>query len=256
MPLQNQETLDNIRYFKGSFEEFKKMMDKKAGANTNAYDDTEAEYPKKKKLTGSQPVYQTFDIVNNPNEVHEMKNIKSFDTYNQNSNEDYVGFGFGAPSTYNASYGIGYSMGQYDGYNLQGIVMHLDNLGKGLEDGAEDHENNEDPEQSAKGFLKRAHAEIKKRLKDIYNKFNTSREEIEEDNDLMEDFDALKKMQTIKDRNERNKKRLEMARAKGNKMSEQIYKLRMQLDKIDMEKTKLKEQIQRLQMQAEKSKKV
>jgi hypothetical protein len=64
--LDSDETLQDIRHFKGSFKEFKDWFDKKAGANTNAYDDVEFEYPVKRKAYNTQPVYQTFGIVNVP----------------------------------------------------------------------------------------------------------------------------------------------------------------------------------------------
>lgn len=65
--LEDDKVLQDIRYFKGNFKEFKDWFDAKAGQNTNAFNDYDKKYPKEEgEQTDTQPVYQTFGIVNLP----------------------------------------------------------------------------------------------------------------------------------------------------------------------------------------------
>jgi hypothetical protein len=65
--LEDDKVLQDIRYFRGNFKEFKDWFDKKAGQNTNAYNDYDKKYPNEDgEQVDTQPVYQTFGIVNVP----------------------------------------------------------------------------------------------------------------------------------------------------------------------------------------------
>jgi hypothetical protein len=248
--LEDEATLDKIRYFKGSFQDLKDMMDKKAKQDTNAMDEVEYQYPNPRKAKGTSPVYQTFGIVNNPNKIYEMKNIKPFDSFNE---DQYYVMGFGAPS-YGAGGGAapaGYGLGwpdyrSYTGYTMTPVMGVIDKLKETLGSEAEAYDKNENPEQTAQSYLKEAHACIMAGLQDCYGKFGVTEDELYE-NEIFELYDVAKKTQVIKDRNIRNQKGLEMAKLKGDKTGEKMYQLKLQLDQIDLQKAKLKGEVSKIQ---------
>lgn len=248
--LEDEATLDKIRYFKGSFQDLKDMMDKKAKQDTNAMDEVEYEYPNPRKAKGTSPVYQTFGIVNNPNKVYEMKNIKPFDSFNE---EEYYVMGFGAP-TYGtggaapAGYGLGWpDYRSYTGYTMTPVMGVVDTLKETLQSEAEAYDKNENPEHTAKSYLKEAHACIMERLKECYGKYGVTEDEIHESEEMFEAYDLAKKSQVIKDRNIRNQKALQTAKLKGDKTGEKMYQMKLQLDQIDLQKAKLKSEISKIQ---------
>lgn len=60
-------TLEDIRHFRGTLKQFKDFFDEKARANTNAFNDYDKKYPTEEgEQKETQPVYQTFGIVNVP----------------------------------------------------------------------------------------------------------------------------------------------------------------------------------------------
>jgi hypothetical protein len=250
--LEDEGTLDKIRYFKGSFQDLKDMMDKKAKQNTNAMDEVEYEYPNPRKATGTSPVYQTFGIVNNPNKLHEMKNIKPFEEFNEG--QAYV-MGFGAPA-YGGGVGgggapAGYGMGwpdyrSYTGYTMTPVMGVVDTLTETLVKEAEGYDKNDNPEHTAESYLKEAKQCINEGLKRCYEKYETVDESLDE-SELYEEFDAAAKTQVIKDRTARNQKSMEMAKIKGDKEGEKMYQMKLQIDQLDLQKTKLKGDVAKIQ---------
>jgi hypothetical protein len=248
--LEDESTLDKIRYFKGSFQDLKDMMDRKAKKDTNAMDEVEYQYPNPRKAKGTSPVYQTFGIVNNPNKVYEMKNIKPFDSFNEG---EYYVMGFGAP-TYTqgggaapAGYGLGWpDYRSYTGYTMTPVMGVVSTLTNTLGKEAESYDENENPEHTAGSYLKEAHSCIMSGLKECYEKYGVT-EDIYESEELYELYDAAAKTQIIKDRNVRNQKGLEMAKLKGDKTGEKMYQMKLQLDQIDLQKAKLKGEISKIQ---------
>lgn len=248
--LEDEGTLDKIRYFKGSFQDLKDMMDKKAKQDTNAMDEVEYQYPNPRKAKGTSPVYQTFGIVNNPNKLHEMKNIKPFDAFNE---EEYYVMGFGAP-TYSqgggsapAGYGLGWpDYRSYTGYTMTPVMGVVNTLKETLDQEADAYDKNDNPEQTAQSYLKEAHNCIMEGLKECYGKHGVT-EELLESEELFELYDFAKKSQVIKDRNIRNQKGLESAKLKGDKIGEKVYRMKLQLDQIDLQKAKLKNEISKIQ---------
>lgn len=252
--LEDEATLDKIRYFKGSFQDLKDVMDKKAKQNTNAMDEVDYEYPNPRKAKGTSPVYQTFGIVNDPNKLHEMKNIKAFEEFNEG--EAYV-LGFGPPS-YNGGSGgaapAGYGMGwpdyrSYTGYTMAPVMGVVNNLTETLVKEAEGYDKNDNPEHTAASYLKEAKKCIDEGLKECYEKYEVVDEslDIEDESELYEEFDAAAKMQVIKDRTARNQKSMEMAKIKGDKEGEKMYQMKLQIDQLDMQKTKLKGDVSKIQ---------
>jgi hypothetical protein len=240
--LEDEATLDKIRHFKGSFQDLKNLMDKKAQHNTNAMDDVDYKYPNSKKAKGTSPVYQTFGIVNNPNKLHEMKNIKPFEEFNEG--EAYV-MGFGAPA-YGGSSVPGYGLGwpdyrSYTGYTMTPVMGIVDSLKEILMQEAEAYEKNDNPEHTATSYLKEAKNCIAEGLKDCYEQYNMSESEI------YEEYDVAGKTQIIKDRNTRNQKSIQMAKLKGDKTGEKMFQLKLQIDQIDLEKAKLKGEVSKIQ---------
>lgn len=246
--LEDEGTLDKIRYFKGSFQDLKNLVDKKARQNTNAMDEVEYEYPQKRKAKGTSPVYQTFGIVNNPNKVYEMKNLKPFDSFNE---DEYYVMGFGAP-TYGggggaapAGYGLGWpDYRSYSGYTMSPVMGVVSTLTETLNNEAEAYDKNDNPDHTAPSYLKEAHKCIMEELKSCYEKYGVTEEVLE--SELYEEFDAAKKTQVIKDRNARNQQRMQMAKVKGDKQSEKMYQLKLQIDQIDLQKTKLKDEVSKI----------
>lgn len=246
--LEDEATLDKIRYFKGTFQDLKTMMDKKAKKNTNAMDDIQYKYPNPRKATGTSPVYQTFGIVNNP----KMKNLHTFESFN----EDYYVMGFGAPGGMGqpgsggsspAGYGLGWpDYRSYTGYAMTPVAGVVNELSDILSKEATSYDMNENPEHTKKSYLKEAHSYIISELKKCYKKNGISDDFELNEEDLFE-FDATRKNQTIKERNNRNKKRLEVAKAKGDKKGQELYQLKIELDQLDFQKTELKDEINKLQ---------
>jgi hypothetical protein len=250
--LEDEGTLDKIRYFKGSFQDLKNLVDKKAKQNTNAMDEVEYEHPQKRKAKGTSPVYQTFGIVNNPNKVYEMKNLKTFDGFNEG---EYYVMGFGSP-TYGggggaapAGYGLGWpDYRSYTGYTMSPVMGVVSTLTETLSKEAEMYEKDEDPGHTAPSYLKEAHKCIMEELKGCYDRHGVAEEMWESEmweSELYE-FDAAKKTQVIKDRNTRNQQRMQMAKVKGDKQGEKMYQLKLQIDQIDLQKTKLKDEISKI----------
>jgi hypothetical protein len=252
--LEDESTLDKIRYFKGSFQDLKDMMDKKAKQNTNAMDEVNYEYPNPRKAKGTSPVYQTFGVVNNPNKLHEMKNIKPFEEFNEG--EAYV-MGFGAPTYSGGSGGAspaGYGLGwpdyrSYTGYTMAPIMGVVNTLKETLEKEAEAYDKNDNPEHTAPSYMKEAQKCIAEGLKDCYEKYKVANEalDIEDESEIYEEYDVAGKTQVIKDRNVRNQKSMQMAKLKGDKTGEKMYQLKLQIDQIDLQKAKLKGEVSKIQ---------
>lgn len=245
--LEDEATLDKIRYFKGSFQDLKDIMDKKAKENTNAMDDIDYEHPNPRKAKGTSPVYQTFGIVNNPNKLHEMKNLKSFEGFNEG---EYYAIGFGAPSfsagsgSAPASYGLGFAdYRSYTGYSMAPVMGVVTTLKETLEAEAEAYEKDEDPEHTASSYLKEASKCVSEALKGCYEKYDI----YESDSELYEEYDVAGKTQIIKNRNVRNQKALQMAKLKGDKTGEKMHQLKLQIDQIDLQKAKLKGDVSKIQ---------
>lgn len=264
--LEDQEKLDKIRYFKGSFQDLKDIMDKKAKENTNAMDEVDYKYPQERKGKDTSPVYQTYGIVNNPKKVYEMKNIKPFEEFNEG---EYYVAGFGAPA-YGGAMPAGYGLAwpdyrSYTGYSMEPVMGIVGGLNECLEQEAMTYENNDNPDHTAKSYLKEAHKCIMEKLNECYEKHGVNEyvQDITqnapvnvsavpesydyESDELDEAYDAAKKTQVIKDRNVRNQKSMEMAKVKGDKTGEEMYKMKIQVDQLDMQKAKLKGEISKIQ---------
>jgi hypothetical protein len=244
--LEDEATLDKIRYFKGSFQDLKNIMDKKAKQNTNAMDDVDYEYPSPRKAKGTSPVYQTFGVVNSPNKLHEMKNLKSFEGFNEG---EYYAMGFGAPSfsggaggSSPAGYGLGWpDYRSYTGYSMAPVMGIVTTLKETLEKEAEAYDKDEDPEHTASSYLKEASKCVAEGLKSCYEKYEINESEI------YEEYDVAGKTQIIKDRNVRNQKSMQMAKLKGDKTGEKMFQLKLQIDQIDLQKAKLKGEVSKIQ---------
>lgn len=239
--LEDEATLDKIRYFQGSFQDLKNIMDKKAKKDTNAMDEVEYLYPQKRTAKGTSPVYQTFGIVNNPNKVYEMKNIKPFEAFNE---KEYLSMGFGAPSGMGGSVTGGAPAGSYTGYTMTPVMGVVSTLTETLGNEAETYDKNDNPDHTASSYLKEAHKCIMEELKGCYDRYGVAEEMWE--SEIYEEFDAAKKSQVIKDRNARNQKGLEMAKVKGDKQGEKFYQLKLQIDQLDVQKTKLKDEVSKI----------
>jgi hypothetical protein len=246
--LEDESTLDKIRYFKGSFQDLKDIMDKKAKQNTNAFDDVDYEYPNPRKAKGTSPVYQTFGVVNNP-KLHEMKNIKHFKEFN----EDYYVMGFGAPGGMGqpgsggaapAGYGMGWpDYRSYTGYTMTPIMGVVDSLKETLEKEAELYDKNDNPEHTAKSYLKEAKRCISEGLKSCYEKYEAS----DDDDEIYEAYDAAAKAQVIKERTLRNQKNLASAKVRGDAEGVKMYQMKIQIDQLDLQKAKLKGEVSKIQ---------
>jgi hypothetical protein len=251
--LEDEATLDKIRYFKGSFQDLKDIMDKKAKQNTNAMDEVDYEYPNPRKATGTSPVYQTFGVVNNPNKLHEMKNIKPFEQFNE---EEYYVMGFGAPSYSGGSGGAspaGYGLGwpdyrSYTGYTMTPVTGVVSTLKETIVKEAEAYDKNDNPEHTAASYLKEASKCVAEGLKQCYDSFNVTEESLDlDESQIYEEYDVAGKTQVIKDRNVRNQKSMQMAKLKGDKTGEKMYQLKLQIDQIDLQKAKLKGEVSKIQ---------
>ncbi len=248
--LEDEATLDKIRYFRGTFQDLKTMMDRKAKKNTNAMDDVQYKYPNPRKATGTSPVYQTFGIVNNPKE---MKNLHTFESFN----EEYYVMGFGAPGGMGqpgtggaspAGYGLGWpDYRSYTGYTMTPVTGIINELSDVLSKEAISYDMNKNPEHTKKSYLKEAHSYIMSGLKKCYKQNGVDDDNWDLNEENLFEFDAIKKNQTIKERNARNKKRLEVAKAKGDKNGQKLYQLKIELDQLDLQKTELKDEINKLQ---------
>jgi hypothetical protein len=241
--IDKNEKLDKIRHFRGSVQDLKDFMDAKAGENTNSMDNVEFEYPNKKNVKDTSPVYQTYGIVKNP--IKENIMIKKYDEFVA---ENIVVGGFAAPAYPVGSYGLGWGLSNsYSGYDLRPVAAVIDNLSAKIDENAKGYQENENPDHTAVGYLKEANKAIKEKLRECYEKWSYSdTNESFDEMEAFEDFDAAKKNELLKKRSEYNKQKLDTAKAKGNKNSEELYKLKMELDKIDLEKTKIKAEIQKL----------
>jgi hypothetical protein len=147
--LEDQETLDKIRYFQGSFADFKEMMDRKAGKNTNAYD---------------SPVYQGYGVVNIPNR---NMSIKNFSTYIK---EDYVAIGFTGPSWNYASYGVSFNnpYAGYTGYDMRPVVGVLDDATQKAIKEAQMYGDNDNENHTREGYLKEYKNLVKSKLEEAF----------------------------------------------------------------------------------------
>ena len=252
--LEDESTLDKIRYFKGSFQDLKDIMDKKAKQNTNALDDVEYEYPTHRKAKGTSPVYQTFGVVNNPNKLHEMKNIKPFEQFNE---KEYYVMGFGAPGGMGqlgsgGSAPAGYGMGwpdyrSYTGYTMSPVMGVVNDLKETLEKEAEAYDKNDNPEHTAKSYLKEASKCISEGLKSCYEKYEVNESFDDEVDEIYEAYDAATKIQVIKDRALRNQKGLATAKVRGDAEGTKMYQMKIQIDQLDLQKAKLKGEVSKIQ---------
>jgi hypothetical protein len=132
--LEDKETLDKIRNFQGSFAEFKDMMDRKAGKNTNAYD---------------SPVYQGYGVVNIP----KRNMVKNFSTFIK---EEYVAYGFTGPSSSDyASSGVTFSNPYqgYSGYNMTAVASVLDDATQKAIKEAQVYSDDDDENHTKEGYL-------------------------------------------------------------------------------------------------------
>jgi len=248
--LEDEATLDKIRYFKGTFQDLKSLMDKKANHNTNAMDDIEYKYPNKRKATGTSPVYQTFGIVNNPNKKNKMKNLHTFESFN----EEYYVMGFGAPggmgqpgSGTSSGYGLGWpDYRSYTGYTMTPVMGIINELSDTLSNEAESYDLNENPQHTKESYLKEAHSYIISGLRNCYVKNGIEDSNWVNEEDIFE-FDAVKKTKIITDRNIRNQKGLEASKVKGDKEGQKLYQLKLKIDQLDLQKTKLKDEVSKIQ---------
>jgi hypothetical protein len=146
--LEDQETLDKIRNFQGSFSEFKDMMDRKAGKNTNAYD---------------SPVYQGYGIVNIP----KRNMVKDFSTFIK---EEYVAYGFTGPSWNSSSYGVSFSNPYqgYSGYDMTPVATVLDDATQRAIKEAQLYGDNDNESHTREGYLKEYKNLVNSKLADAF----------------------------------------------------------------------------------------
>lgn len=146
--LKDQETLDKIRNFQGSFAEFKEMMDRKAGKNTNAY---------------NSPVYQNYGVVNTP----QRNMVKNFSTFIK---EDYVAYGFTGPSFGYSSYGINFSNPYqgYTGYNMTAVATILDDATQKAIKEATLYADDENEDHTKEGYLSEYKNLVKTKLEEAF----------------------------------------------------------------------------------------
>ena len=104
-----------------------------------------------------------------------MKNLKPFETFNE---KEYYAMGFGAPSYGGAGGGIpaGYGLGwpdyrSYTGYTMSPVMGVVSTLKETLEKEADAYEKNDNPEHTAKSYLKEASKCISEELKSCYEKY-------------------------------------------------------------------------------------
>jgi hypothetical protein len=171
--------------------------------------------------------------------------------------EAYV-MGFGAPTYSGGSGGnaapAGYGMGwpdyrSYTGYTMAPVMGVVNTLTETLVKEAEEYDKNDNPEHTAVSYLKEAKACINEGLKDCYKKYEVVDEslDVEDESELYEEFDAAAKTQVVKDRTARNQKSMEMAKIKGDKEGDKMYKIKLQIDQLDLQKTKLKGDVAKIQ---------
>ena len=145
---EDQETLDKIRNFQGSFAEFKDMMDRKAGKNTNAYD---------------SPVYQGYGVVNIP----QRNMVKDFSTFIK---EEYVAYGFTGPKMGAASYGVSFSNPYqgYSGYDMTPVATVLDDATQKAIKEAQLYGDNDNESHTREGYLKEYKNLVNSKLADAF----------------------------------------------------------------------------------------